>query len=123
MCLPPPTPDEPETYIATADDIYRAPEHRHYRTTAVDVWSVGCILFELATNGSLAFPVHSDDATHSVENGKSPVKMATMKTPQISNDPNGHINRALAGCLCPDPASRPTARQLGVFIAGVLGRC
>src|SRR5437773_2661458 len=56
--LPPPTVDDPQTYIPTSDDVYRAPEHRHSPSAAVDIWSVGCILFELATNGLLAFPVN-----------------------------------------------------------------
>jgi serine/threonine protein kinase len=120
ITVPPPTPDEPQTYIPTSDDVYRAPEHRHFRSAAVDIWSVGCILFELATNGVLAFPI--DDLTYNLETGKTPVKIATMKTPQVPIDPHGHINRVLTGCLSPEPANRPTARQLGTYVNGILGR-
>ena len=122
VTVPPPTPDEPQTYISTSDDVYRAPEHRHARSAAVDIWSLGCILFELATNGVLAFPVNPDDPTYSIENGKNPVKIATVKTPQIPSDHNGHVNRVLTGCLSPEPANRPTARQLGTYINCILGR-
>lgn len=122
ICLPPPTVEEPQTHIPTSDDVYRAPEHRHFRSAAVDIWSVGCMLFELATNGVLAFPVNPDDPTYSVENGKTPAKMATMKTPQVITDPSGHINRVLTGCLNPVAAERPTARQLSGYIRGILGR-
>jgi serine/threonine protein kinase len=122
ITVPPPTPEEPQTHIPTSDDVYRAPEHRHFRSAAVDIWSVGCILFELATNGVLAFPVNPDDPTFSVETGKTPVKIATLKTPQVPVDPHGHINRVLTGCLSPEPANRPTARQLGTYINGILGR-
>jgi serine/threonine protein kinase len=120
--LPAPTVDDPQTHIPTSDDIYRAPEHRHSPSAAVDIWSIGCILFELATNGVLAFPVNPDDPTYVVENGKSPAKMATVKTPQVLMDPNGHINRALTWCLNPNPALRPTARQLGIYIRGIIDR-
>lgn len=120
--LPLPTVDDPQTHIPTSDDIYRAPEHRHSPSAAVDIWSVGCILFELATNGVLAFPVNHDDPTYVVENGKTPPKMATVKTPQVQMDPNGHINRALSLCLNPNPALRPTARQLGIYIRGIIER-
>jgi serine/threonine protein kinase len=119
--LPPPTADDPQTHIPTSDDVYRAPEHRYSPSAAVDIWSVGCILFELATNGVLAFPVNSEDPTYIVETGKTPLKMATMKTPTVINDPTGYINRVLLPCLNPVPAERPTARQLGVFIRGILG--
>jgi len=120
--LPPPTVEEPQTYIPTSDDVYRAPEHRHSPSAAVDIWSLGCILFELATNGVLAFPINPNDPTYIVENGKNPAKMATIKTPQVISDPSGHINRVLVGCLNPVPAERPTARHLGEFIRGILGR-
>jgi len=119
--LPLPTVDDPQTHIPTSDDAYRAPEHRHSPSAAVDIWSLGCIIFELATNGVLAFPVNPDDPTYIVENGKTPAKMATMKTPQILTDPSGHVNRMLTLCLNPVPAERPTARQLGVYIRGILG--
>lgn len=120
--LPAPTADDPQTYIPTSDDVYRAPEHRHSPSAAVDIWSVGCILFELATNGVLAFPVNPDDPTYVVENGKSPVKIASMKTPRVPTDPSGHINHVLSLCLNPIPAERPTARTLDVYIRGILGR-
>ena len=122
--LPPPTVDDPQTHIPTSDDVYRAPEHRHSPSAAVDIWSLGCILFELATNGLLAFPVNPDDPTYVVENGKTPAKMATVKTPQVivDVDSNGHINRTLNWCLNPNPALRPTARQLGIYIRGVAER-
>ena len=119
--LPPPTVDDPQTHIPTADDVYRAPEHRHSPSAAVDIWSLGCILFELATNGLLAFPVNSDDPTYVVENGKVPAKMATMKTPQVvSEQPNGHLNHILKMCLDPVPANRPTSRNLGIYIRAII---
>jgi len=120
--IPPPTVDEPQTHIPTSDDIYRAPEHRYSPSAAVDMWSLGCILFELATNGVLAFPVDPEDPTYVIDNGKvtANAKLA-RKTPQIVTDSSGHINRVLSLCLNPIPAERPTARQLGVYIRGILG--
>jgi serine/threonine protein kinase len=119
--LPPPTVEDPQTHIPTADDAYRAPEHRHSPSAAVDIWSLGCILFELATNGLLAFPVNPDDPTYVVENGKFPAKMATMKTPQVTSDqPNSHLNHILKQCLDPIPANRPTARNLGIYIRAIM---
>jgi len=120
--LPQPTVEDPQTHIPTSDDVYRAPEHRHSPSAAVDIWSVGCILFELASNGILAFPVNHEDPTFVVENGKTPAKVATLKTPQVLSDSSGYINRLLALCLHPAPAERPTARQLGSYIRGILGR-
>jgi serine/threonine protein kinase len=120
--VPLPTVDEPQTYIATSDDVYRAPEHRHSPSAAVDIWSLGCILFELATNGLLAFPISHDDPTYIVENGKTPTKLATAKTPQVIMDPSGHINRVLTLCLNPVPADRPTARHLGVLVRAIAPR-
>jgi len=123
--LPPPTVDEPQTHIPTSDDVYRAPEHRHSPSAAVDMWSLGCILFELATNGVLAFPVEAEDPTYVIDNGKATSTAAakmSRKTPQIVTDPSGHINRVLSLCLNPTPAERPTARQLGVYIRGILGQ-
>jgi serine/threonine protein kinase len=120
--IPPPSVDEPVTYIPTSDDAYRAPEHRHSPSAAVDIWSVGCILFELATNGVIAFPVSPEDPTYIVENGKTPAKLATAKTPQVVSDPEGRINHVLNWCLNPNPALRPTARQLGIYIRGIAQR-
>ena len=120
--VPPLSDDEPQTYIPTSDDAYRAPEHRHSPSTALDIWSVGCILFELATNGVIAFPVSPDDSTYVVENGKTPSKLATSKTPQVVSDPEGRINHVLNWCLNPNPALRPTARQLGIYIRGFAER-
>jgi len=121
--LPPPTIDDPQTHIPTSDDVYRAPEHRHSPSAAVDIWSLGCILFELATNGVLAFPVDPEDPTYVIDNGKvsANAKLA-RKTPQIVTDGTGHVNRVLSLCLNPIPAERPTARQLGVYIRGILGQ-
>jgi serine/threonine protein kinase len=112
--------DDSQPHIPTSDDIYRSPEHRHSPSAAVDIWSVGCILFELATNGVLAFPVSPDD--YILDDGESSPKVAPLKTPQVLSDPSGYINRTLNLCLNPNPAFRPTARQLGIFIRGILGR-
>jgi serine/threonine protein kinase len=120
--LPPPTADNPQTHIPTSDDVYRAPEHRHSPSAAVDIWSLGCIIFELATNGVLAFPISDDDPTYVVENGKTPAKIASMKTPQVLTDPSGHINRVLGLCLNPNPAERPTAHQLRIYIRAIASR-
>jgi serine/threonine protein kinase len=117
-----PSVDEPQTYIPTSDDAYRAPEHRRAPSTALDVWSVGCILFELATNGVIAFPVSDEDPMYIVENGKAPSKLASAKTPQVVSDPEGRINHVLNWCLNPNPALRPTARQLGIYIRGFVER-
>jgi len=118
---PIPTIDEPQTHIPTSEDVYRAPEHRYSPSAAVDIWSLGCILFELATNGVLAFPVDPEDPTYVIDNGKTTAKLA-RKIPQVLADSTGHINRVLAMCLNPVPAERPTARQLGVYIRAILGR-
>lgn len=119
---PTPTTENPQTHIPTSDDVYRAPEHRHSPSAAVDIWSLGCIIFELATNGLLAFPISDEDPTYVVENGKTPAKIASMKTPQVITDPSGHINRVLGRCLNPNPAERPTARQLGIYIRAIMPR-
>lgn len=89
----------------------------------MDIWSVGCILFELATNGTLAFPVDPEDPTYVIDNGKAAAtaKLA-RKIPQVMTDSSGHVNRVLSLCLNPSPADRPTARQLGNYIRGILGQ-
>ncbi|MGR8007505.1 protein kinase domain-containing protein [Streptomyces hypolithicus] len=76
---------------------------------AADIWSLGASLFWSWTGHR---PVAYDDATDRLEKLAAIAKGTTTALPDVRPWPFPEFEDAVTACLAPDPADRPTAKEL-----------
>ena len=86
-------------------------------TPEIDIWSMGCILYEL-TVGSRPFPTQSDVDSHYYL--KKQITIPADKT--FGPLHNAAVTQVIRSMLRPSPASRPTAKALRFIFQGFLIR-
>lgn len=85
-------------------------------TWAVDIWSLGCIIIEMATKN----PPWSNITTNCAEvmkligtsQGKKSLLILTLAPPKFPGHVSKHLKSFLNSCLQKNPLKRPTARKL-----------
>jgi serine/threonine protein kinase len=89
---------------------YRAPELYHEKatfTTKVDIWALGCILYELAV-GKKVFPLDYDTREYAVEK-----EMLQISPPSsIDEHVQSPLSNLIREMLRINPKDRPTAEEL-----------
>ncbi len=94
--------------IATA--ILSTPADTHIRAQpAADIWSLGASLFWCWTGHR---PVPYDEATDRLEKLAAIAKGTTTALPDVRPWPFPAFEDTITACLAPDPADRPTAKEL-----------
>jgi len=90
---------------------YRAPELilQHMFTRKVDIWALGCILYEMVT-GHVLF--QEDFYVRQYAAGNSQVELPPLPWPHSAPQAQAQIQQCLADCLNRHPAARPTAENL-----------
>ena len=100
------------SFSGRAAGCYRGPELLQGNSTCThksDIWSLGCILYELITK-RVAFSSPSSVLECSDS------KMLTLPIPRGPGDGGENLSIILASMLQIDPSRRPTARQLAVEV-------
>jgi serine/threonine protein kinase len=105
---------------------YIAPEVWDQQTFSKksDIWSVGCILYKVATTGKESAFLHHDAARwydRGVKGALPVPQLELDQNPELGRNSNCnsvtapvwmHLNEILRQCLSPKPADRPAASEL-----------
>lgn len=91
-----------QTYIIMAPESY---DKRHQISSKVDVWSLGCVLYELITGKNL---FHEGDMKNIIEQQKEKKHISRIK----KNIPNKTDRIILYHMLRLDPDKRPTVKDI-----------
>jgi serine/threonine protein kinase len=98
------------TQLARGTTGYRAPElcrEEATFTTKVDIWALGCILYELAV-GKKVFPLDYDTREYAVAK-----KMLQISLPSsIDEDVQSPLSNLIREMLRINPKDRPSAKEL-----------
>ena len=78
----------------------------YYYDDKVDIWTLGCLLFEISTN-KVAF-----DNKAEVKSENTLYRNILEKTPDFSHIRNRHIRKLIQSCLHKDPKDRSTINGL-----------
>ena len=98
------------THFSRGTTCYRAPElvkEVAKYTNKVDIFALGCILFELATEGKRAFA--NDFAVHDYSVSRSQI---VLDVGRIAEESKAEVLSVVHKTLAIEPSSRPSAQQL-----------